>query len=1254
MTSKRVPLIAICTLSLGLLLAHYMFKEDPESKALRAFQKGQFDSAANSIINSKKLTASEKCLFEAYLCRASKDFEKSDLSLTQGLTQFRSETKKKRASEEYELIANQLYNFYLQGQGQKIDEILKEISDRQLSNNWFLLFEAIRAQQQQEHQRALDLIDKATPLPMMSEWMRIDFSKDFSKRWQELFQARSALAVGETVRARQLLQSSSEADRKSPKGGEENVLLALSYLQEGRAENDELAPAYYKLASAYLDLDVLPESVGASDQVFDVCLDCFKKNRIEASRALIESLYQWQAKDQLNRLADALIAPWLQEGKWPQDQQRREIADLPKDFRASLDQKVNGQLSAYLEKSETANTSSFYQNAVSVITDKERFNTEFEKDLKIDLLKRIKKYYSQKDRFDLALIDERLQTYAAAVGQNAQNSPLCSALVIDICDLTPLHLDQAAASAYHFISPFTKKSVDQLGLIASSLQNHLRQKFKNSWQARDFEAMSLQSELADRLNLPSITELTTKQVSAVLGDAEFLAQKGQLDQALTRLQWVLKLAPGQRQATSQMVDVLFAQKEFAKALTLINSTVEKRPELIEKSIACSLKLGSIDQALSASKSIDDHLSDDVLENLGKSAYAAGYFKRAKDCLFQIAKPSQTIWRLRTLAAFRAQCWELCHESFCHVSDERPPSPKLAAVALTALIEMRSDKEGEQLAQKIYHWLQFETAMKAEPDWEEAFIDDVEPAGVASRFYRERQQRFDEALNCLDLSNNQTASLFFERVRTLLAKQQPKLAQEWLNSWKGPLSDSEQLQKKALLSRICYHRGDQKSSMQIAHDLKELSYLPLSARIELVLALKDLQQWQSALDLLAQFSQGFGWELPVQLHRIDCLKGLGRYQEGAELLGTLQKDLPAHWKDFEKDQLAIKGLGLLIGSGQTPILLSPSNRSSLTPQRSAQLAQYFLDTGDLESARQMRGVSDLGLSDIGTCVLAQLTYIDQERDASLLQLKRNLRNFNCSDEVFSRNLRLFSQIAENKRDFAELIEQLNKQRSEFPSDRGLQRVAKALFDKANSKRGHAIDEKSENELQSQVKSLINELESLTKNSSQLIWPFVELGKLRQLMRDENNAQAAFSAALDLNSANAEANFGKCQDNHLDLSARLTFARKACFAAPQRADYWVKLGVLHIAQWQKEKSSLDEVAAKEAMTKANALDPLLLDTYWNMANLLLLQGEKSAAQKLAKAGLKKAPQDQRQAIINDLSQDIQKLLHQPLSESSKAEH
>ncbi len=1251
MTRKLASFIAICTLSLGLIIA-YCTSSDAKTQALRAFQKGKVEIAATWLAKSKQISKAQKLLCESYLCRAGNNFEQSNFALGQALAELKGEKKKNRPVLKEEIQANQLLNFYLQGQTAKAKDALKQIDASEKNGiekngSWIALFEAVAAQQEQDHLRALALFDKAQPLKFCSPWMQIDFNRTFSSNWQLLFQARSYLALGETVRTRQILQTL-EKGGNTKYSGEKRVLIALSYMQEGRSENDELSCAYFKLASAYLDTKDLGESEGASDQVSEICLNSIQKGQIEVCGALIESLEQWGADHQINQLADALIEPWLAQNRWPDSAALREIIALPPAFRKSLDDRLVDQVAGVVGSDHLGKVALFYKNALLVISDKATFEAAFELNLKDDLLQRIKKFYSGTGddlEVKMALIDERLQSYTTLSGLNGQKSKVA----IEICDLTPRGSEGAAANTTHFIRPFFQVSSDQKAFVASALQNHLQRAFAASWEIRDFGAMSLQCEIAQDLELKNISNVTPRQVSTILGDAEFQLKKGELDQALERLEWVLEIDPGNREAIKHIVDALCARKDFAKALTFIVSLDAKGLELAEKQVFCSLQLGQIDQALVAAKSVEDNLSDDLLESLGKEAYCAGYFERAEQCLFRIAKPNQVTWRLRVCATFRNRHYRECWNSFCYVSEEPFDSPKLAATALCSLIELRKDKEGKQLAQRVAQWLTSSDLQRTEPAWEEALVDEIEPAAIAARFYRERLEHFDQALKCLDLAKGQSPQILFERVRILLEKKQPKSALDWINDWTGPLTESQQLQKRALECRSLLKRGDEASALIISNELSDQSYLPLGAKIDQILALEQLGLWQNALDLLDEIKVDGGWEMPIELHRVQILGELGRYSESFNAMTQLQKSYFAGWGTYERDLISLMGLKALTGTAQMPRLLTLPKKGALTPKRCARLALYFLDTGDVSSARQLRDhEANFGLSDLGNSALAKMAYLDQKNGDALCQVKRALRDPQLSDDLFARHIELFARLADQGDDFDELLALLLQQKSQTPTDKALLRLSRALtahltWQRKLSDGGDRLDPAQLKIAQVSLK----ELRSLCQSAPKLLWPPVLLGQLLQITGDELSAQSAYDQALSLNENEGAANFGKSQDARLDLGQRAHFAEKACCCAPQRPDYWLGLASLQIEQWRAEKSTERQKSALSSLMRANAIDPLFLEVYWCTAKFHLLLGQGESAQKLARGGFEKVPDAQREQLVKRLTPDIRQLLNRPLT-------
>lgn len=1227
---KKFALIFItCCSGLGFLLIHRA-RSDPASQALKAYKGGQWEACVQQLARAGLPTA-QQCLFEGYVCRGRGNFAQSDQALEQGLQMCQSTSGSSAAPLKLELTLNVLLNQYLQGDICELSNRLSLARKQGLVGKGLDLFEAICAEGQHQSDAALRLFQNAQPLVFSSSWMRWDFQRVFSPTWQALFQARNLLELGKTVQSRTTLDSLSDQNATAGQKEEQALLYAQSYIQEAPPDSTQLASAYYELASSYLQSRKTERVQSPQRILCEVCSRSIAQGQIESCSTLLKRLQEWRASDSLQQLASQLSNQWQDLATTPSQSLQVALDKLPLEFRGYLDQRLRIKMLNLLDQSSSSQWVNGYQNALLFAQDKSRFRAWMASDLADTSLKGLGDLKDSDT--DGSQVEVALHLFQEAL-QGQSNAPAArSDLTLRICELIVGRAD-VSARAERALDTLLGGSQTKNATLQAVLASEIKQKFEKALAAKDFDQMSRLCDLSNSHQLAAIPRFTTPQVSEVLGDAEYCLSSNQTARAVSQLRWILKVMPDHREATAQLVNALCAQRHFAQALEVIEKA--RRSDLTDRQVFCLIQLGQINQALMTSQKAS-FLSDATLENLGQTACQAGAISKGIECLTRIGKPSQEVFALLTSACYVDAQFEMCWEAYQHLNAYKARDCKLKACALISLIELRRDHLAASLASSLFAAQNQQlSALGQEP-----LLNTLEPIAAVSRYYRERLQDFARAQACLNLTSAPGFATRVERVRLLLetdrAPQALQLVEKDLSSAQG--DELELL--KALHCRALMGCGYSARALTSAQQLATTSHLPPAAGADCALVLQQLACWDAALKLIDGQPNQRDWSCPPALQRLRCLGELGRFSEGLNLVRGFQNAKCTDWTAFEHYQLAICGLKSLIGCSESPLQPAAAKAQDLTPKRRAEIAQYYLDIGDLESAKlTQRGVGSLALSPTGRFVLASIGALSGDQNAHEVFAKAALDPLMPSEQQ-AESLRALVRL-EQPDQIKSALEKLEQRLQVRPSDGALFRCARAALALQDSA---ALLENCDPKYQIQAKATLQGLEKslreCAQQAPQLIESQILLAQVLLALNQPEQAQSIFAAALAIDVWSGPANFGRAQDPLQSLDERVNYMQRACNKSPERADYWQDLGKLLVEQFRTSKATTVAQSAKNAYLRANLLDPKCVQVYFGMARLVALEGETQSAIKLLQAGLDKAPSAKRVQLTRDLPPDLRAL-------------
>jgi len=189
-------------------------------------------------------------LYKSYIFRDEGDLKKSEALLEQAEAQARDDTK---TNTRLEIYLNQAYNAYLEGHPDKMALPIERAEQVAGSNNtWVRFFKGLEQDRKGKGELTTKLLEEAKEAIPLSAWMRHSFKKSFSSSWFFSQKARKLISEGQYVQARQLLQ---EGMAKQTEWEEEetNLLVGLTYIEEGKQKPPRAATPYYKLALSYFE-----------------------------------------------------------------------------------------------------------------------------------------------------------------------------------------------------------------------------------------------------------------------------------------------------------------------------------------------------------------------------------------------------------------------------------------------------------------------------------------------------------------------------------------------------------------------------------------------------------------------------------------------------------------------------------------------------------------------------------------------------------------------------------------------------------------------------------------------------------------------------------------------------------------------------------------------------------------------------------------------------------------------------------------
>ncbi|MCE5318534.1 MAG: tetratricopeptide repeat protein [Parachlamydia sp.] len=233
LTYLKTAIFTVAILILG-LIGYILFAFDShyESQlALDAFLKGD-NKKAEAIVKQLPLDEGYSHLYLAYLYRARQEMPLSDEHLALA-------AKGASGPLALEIALNQAYNGYLTGDKQALQKGLSTASTLNSDSTWIAFFTSLDRNEPPSQESNVYL----------SPWMQKAFDSTFTPFWIILQKARSEIAQGQTLQARQRLEQITSTH--ASEAAELELLVGLSYLKEAEAVPTTAATPYFKLAFGY-------------------------------------------------------------------------------------------------------------------------------------------------------------------------------------------------------------------------------------------------------------------------------------------------------------------------------------------------------------------------------------------------------------------------------------------------------------------------------------------------------------------------------------------------------------------------------------------------------------------------------------------------------------------------------------------------------------------------------------------------------------------------------------------------------------------------------------------------------------------------------------------------------------------------------------------------------------------------------------------------------------------------------------------
>lgn len=772
MTYIKAAIITMFLLICALIASKFLaFDTDNELNLVQEeFLKGKTLEAKSHLHKLKKsLPPSQYQLYLAYVLREENQLSESTEALQQA-----AELSADRGSSPFllEIYLNQALNAYLSNQPEEMDAPLAQASA--IAGNdqeYILLLKGVQENARGNYAKALQYWENIRTKTPLSPWMKKAFDQAFPPLWFATNMARDAIEDGKYLQARQSLEIQNQP--LSPdEQNEINFLFGLSYVKEAQDKPLNARTPYYKLAYTYFQQVPMmsklytPERLKIKEEIQKNVLALIDEKSFQDVPFYMDVLANWQEEMDVKQITDRLIALLnqnLSENNWKSVLELSQILHQllqPGPMRQSLENKFVQYIEQALHQGKFAHLDTAWDIAELFSEKPEKLTETFSTILRAKILE--------------LLLDDDLEFNLTApyltFWQHIQTDPkarfaLATKIVTMAENVWQENIDpQKAIDLMKMALVIVPQ--DQRPPLESMIEKKMRNFYLGAIQDRDFDELAAIYKAVNELKLTGIDFNDKSQLQMIYEDARKDFADGNDRQAKTKIEWILKVNPGNIDAQRLAGLVNYSMENYAEALSFLKQ-IPHPDAATEEALAVSAYL--IGNSLQGSHALDKVIKDskDKSSLYHKLAFGSLAVHKPEEGLewFKKIEPKTPQALAGTgYAYFLMKNWNSALRTF-----QQLPAPYnqlwgIQAAEIMSLVSLGNLSEAESLLQKVER----EHQQPPDSDFPPVFasfkkqnLDGFSPDFIAGWFYKEVKKDYAKAISYFSKISNPPPIVWME-------------------------------------------------------------------------------------------------------------------------------------------------------------------------------------------------------------------------------------------------------------------------------------------------------------------------------------------------------------------------------------------------------------------------------------------------------------------------------------------------------------
>lgn len=719
------------------------------------------------------------------------------LSLYPSLQEIADPDEKKIA---LELALGLALNGYQKDQASDFSEGLRIASLIAPQDPWVALFKMIEHAGKGDWEGVHIWMENQKPRQMLSDWMEKPFNSVFTKDQETILLARAYIERGQTILARELLESLQSDTNASQ---ERFYLMALSYLIDAKQRSDHVAMGYYKLALNFLEpLDLQqPHWKKYLDRVSDFfaneALEQLLRNEEKSLAAplaepstdqiaqenftfFVQALSKWHADDHLrvlashfidslNRIEGADLFPKLQ-------RVQHTLLERDPRWRPHIEAELLSRLDSALLEGQWNRVQQFWTMSVEP---ENSFSRNFHQEVSEKIKARVTQKYNEtilmaakgQDAAQLQEAIESLTHYLSLLQVSHEEKEEIEQVYDRLAEQTyslfsAQTISSQSASFIQLLLSHSPNSVYQKEL-KERLSAKLKERFLLAKAQGDLANMSLIFDIAQSVELQVMEQPSQERLANLMADAHYLLDSERMQEAQQLLIWILKIAPDHPEAIQLLGSSLFGSGRYQEAKELLLK-IGSSNLILQQLLAISylqtnepLKAVEIVEALPPSS-----ISDRLKLEMGLMEAGAMRWEEAKSWWDSIRAKSEMVSILKMVALFRLESHQETLKMFSSLPASLRTKRELISIAARSAMALQE----QPLARSLLNDAVDGSISSLSPSLLNTLSrftseQEMDLAFTAAQFFESMQSDPEKALGFLEKSQSKTWQLFVAKARS---------------------------------------------------------------------------------------------------------------------------------------------------------------------------------------------------------------------------------------------------------------------------------------------------------------------------------------------------------------------------------------------------------------------------------------------------------------------------------------------------------